>query len=77
MEGPVGHDDVNSVLFAGVIYDLSAKQQKREIQIRTTESLRVSGKSLFTKLMEWETVTQKSNTYFSLGFLFACFVFKK
>lgn len=27
VEGPVGHDDVYPVLLAGVIYDLSAKQE--------------------------------------------------
>lgn len=68
VEGPVGHDDVYPVLLAGVIYDLSAKQEHQG-HIRT-RVLNTEWKSNFTTLMTGlETVTEKPNTCFSLVFL--------
>lgn len=61
VEGPIGHDDVNPILFAGVIYDLSAKEQKPQTQIRNPEFWITGEKSNFTKpVMELKTVTEKS-----------------
>lgn len=70
MEGPIGHNDIDPVLFAGVIYDLSAKEQKHHMQIRNTE-LTTGRKSSLTKLMlALETVTEKNQIPNSAFFFF-------
>lgn len=56
MEGPVGHDDVNPVLFAGVIYDLPAGEHKRPTQSGTQNECLRRGKKRNS------TVTEKSDT---------------
>lgn len=51
VEGPIGHNDINPVLFAGVIDDLSAGGKSANKQVGNTEFLAISEKSNFTKLL--------------------------
>ena len=57
MEGSVGHDDVNPVLFAGVIYDLPAGEHKRPTQRAGTQN-----ECLRRGKKRNSTVTEKSDT---------------
>lgn len=38
VEGPIGHDDINPILFGGVIYDLSAGGESAQSKSGTQNS---------------------------------------
>lgn len=64
VEGPIGHNDIDPVLFAGVIDDLSAEEQKHRTQIRNTEFSAISEKNNIAKLtIHSQTVTEKPDTF--------------
>lgn len=48
MEGPVGQDDVDPVLFACVVYDLPARHKGR-VEIKSAKLLRKAEKGSLTK----------------------------
>lgn len=64
VEGPISHNDIDPVLFAGVIDDLSAEEQKHRTQIRNTEFSAISEKNNIAKLtIHSQTVTEKPDTF--------------